>query len=1136
MIDKNISIRYRLSVWVIIALFVPFTLPAQDLYLNEIMASNSNTILDEDGDAEDWIEIYYAGSDPLHLQGYGLSDDYERPFRWVFPDVTMQPGEFLLVWASGKNRTDPASPLHTNFSISADGEEVLLTHPDSTQLDELPPTAIPTDVSIGRQPDGTGDWIFFTVPTPGASNEASGYQDVLEPVAFSHEGGFYREGWFQLSLSHPDPEATIIYSFDGSEPEPENVGGQSYQYKTGYRGSGSIVQRTYESRVYNAPIDIFDRTTEPNVISRMHSTFASESTPYYYPSHDLFKGTVIRTKAVKEGALDSPTVTHTFFVSPQGRSRYTPPVVSIAIQQNHLFDYVDGIYVPGKVFDDTNPWANDGSAAANYNRRGDEWERPASIEIIEPNADTVAMRQNFGLRLHGGWSRAEPMKSLRLYARSEYGDNRFYHRIFPELPYSEYNRLLLRNSGNDWPYTMFRDALIQHLAEHLKVDVQAYRPAIVFINGEYWGIHNFRERYDRHYLSRVYGIDPDKLNILENNAEVKEGSNSHYLETMDYINTHRLVNDEHFEYIKTRIDTDNFIDFQIAHIYPGNRDWPGNNIDFWRYQTEGYNPAAPYGQDGRWRWMVYDTDFGFGLYGAHASHNTLDLATATNGPDWPNPPWSTRLLRRLLENERFKIQFINRFADLLNTAYHPNRVLSVIDDMANRIQPEIAEHTARWQRPGSEGAWQNEVNVLRSFAQSRAGYVRDHIRNYFGISSTVSLTVGTNNPSMGQIFVNSIELSPETVGIGQNPFPWEGTYFHGIPVAVTAKPYRGYRFSHWSGIEGNPTSTTLELPMNGTVDVTAIFEETEVFPVPARLNDGPYTFQAWSPDEPTGRYPDNMAFVYMDEVEPGLTASVAGYTAGAYNLDSRTRINGLENGGFSFINTSNLDGNPGYPGLRLGGAIVALDTREVADISVSWTGITVEPNSRVYNIRLQYRIGDEGEFRDVLNASGEPVEYQRNEKVHHSQQIGPVLLPAEANDTELVQLLWRYYYTGTQLDEESGQRSQMAVSNISIQAGSQLVGVSGEPTGIPKAYFLHQNYPNPFNPSTQIRFELPKATHVDLKIYDILGRLVGQLINEEMDAGIHTTMFDASNNAGGMYLYQLRAGEYIQSKRMLYLK
>ncbi len=153
---------------------------ASNLILNEIMASNATTVEDEDGDAGDWIEIYNSSSQSVQLNGYGLSDDYNEPFKWVFPDVMLEPGEFLLVWATGKNRRDPESEMHTNFSIAEAGEEVILTDYNGTRLDELPPTEIPTDISIGRKPDEFDTWYFFDEPTPGAANTTTGHNGILE--------------------------------------------------------------------------------------------------------------------------------------------------------------------------------------------------------------------------------------------------------------------------------------------------------------------------------------------------------------------------------------------------------------------------------------------------------------------------------------------------------------------------------------------------------------------------------------------------------------------------------------------------------------------------------------------------------------------------------------------------------------------------------------------------------------------------------------------------------------------------------------------------------------------------------------------------------------------------------------------
>jgi hypothetical protein len=161
--------RIFFPILLIFLLFNPNNSLAQWPALNEIMASNASTMADEDGDFEDWIEIFNPETYTINLAGYGLSDDYENPFRWVFPDVNIPAGGFLLVWASGKDRNNPQSELHTNFSISSAGEEVLLTHPSGERIDEIAPVPIPTHISYGRQPDGTGNWLFFAEPTPGSS-------------------------------------------------------------------------------------------------------------------------------------------------------------------------------------------------------------------------------------------------------------------------------------------------------------------------------------------------------------------------------------------------------------------------------------------------------------------------------------------------------------------------------------------------------------------------------------------------------------------------------------------------------------------------------------------------------------------------------------------------------------------------------------------------------------------------------------------------------------------------------------------------------------------------------------------------------------------------------------------------------
>ena len=205
----------------LLALFLSFSLTVNAQVINEFQASNSETIADQDGDFEDWIEIYNETSSAINLAGYGLSDDYDRPFRWVFPNIILQPGQFILVWASGKDRAVSGSQLHTNFRISSSGEELLITAPDGTRVDEIPPLNLPTDISYGRQPDGSDQFQYFTEPTPGSTNNTSGYDGIAQTPQFSHPGGLYSNP-FDLSIEAGE-HTQIRYTTDSSLPE-ENSG------------------------------------------------------------------------------------------------------------------------------------------------------------------------------------------------------------------------------------------------------------------------------------------------------------------------------------------------------------------------------------------------------------------------------------------------------------------------------------------------------------------------------------------------------------------------------------------------------------------------------------------------------------------------------------------------------------------------------------------------------------------------------------------------------------------------------------------------------------------------------------------------------------------------------------------------
>lgn len=1070
---------------------------AQPLHLNEILSSNDAVLADEEGDFEDWIEIYNSGNESINLSGFGLSDDDEEPFKWAFPDTTIQPGDFLLIWASDKDRATPGSELHTNYGVSAGGEAIFLTHSNGTLLDQSPEWALSEDISMGRQPDGNGDWFRFDEPTPRSANSTEAINDPLEKPELSHGPGFYRSE-FNLEIAHPRDDVTFFYTLDGSTPSED-------------------------SPMYDGPILIADRSSEPNVYSTIPTNFMGGWYGFLEPNVRVPKGTTLRVKAVKEGFQQNES-TFSFFVFPESSRKHALPVISITTDSTNFFGHNDGIYVPGVHYMDGQ------DETGNYYQRGREWERKASFEFFDEEGE-LRVSQDVGVRIHGGYTRRYAQKSLRIYARSEYGEGSIQYPFFSELPYDEYERLILRNSGNDQGYTMFRDAAAHEIVSHFNMDTQASRPSVVYVNGEYWGIHNIRERFDDNYLERVYGVDGDNIEYLSNRWEIEYGNNGNYASMLNFIESRDLSIEANMDSVKTLMDINNYLDYFTAEIYFINTDWPHGNIDFWRLDIPyNGNENLPAGHDGRWRWMFYDLDAGFG-FTREPNNNMLAWVTRPNG--YQGAEWPNLIFRNLLENKSFKVDFINRMADHLNTSFQTERVLDVIDSFQTLISPEMPQFIERWQHPTRLGQWNGFVNGLRRFAEERPGYLWQNILDHFGIESTETFTVDVENPDQGNIKINSLLISPDTPGIGNNAYPWSGTYFSGIPVTLTTDPAIGYHLSHWLVDGKQVLDKELSVLPDTTETIMAVFDDFSLDDFdPFVLRETNYNFSEWFAATPADTYPESLAFVYMDETEPELNAAVAGITQGVYNLDSRTRINGLGEEGFSFINTSNEEGNPGYPGNRLGGAVLLLNSIGQGSVRVQWTAGTVLPNSRVYNLRLQYRIDSEEPFRDVLDENGRSVEYERNEEAGHTEVIGPVILPEDADDQPHVQLFWRYYYTGERVDEESGQRSMLNISEIHVTSEPLL----GESTGTPDEARLFQNIPNPFYPTTTIRYDLPYDQHVKIDLYSIDGRHIATLEDSEKDSGRHHVDFDGSGLATGVYLYRLVTERFSEIKKMSVVK
>lgn len=515
------------------------------------------------------------------------------------------------------------------------------------------------------------------------------------------------------------------------------------------------------------------------------------SIPYSGPI-DIDQTTVLLSVALQPGR-ESKITSNTYFIEEPAT---TFPVFSLAVTPSVLFDPETGLYVQGPNAIDS-LWRKDG---ANF------WSRREILmhtELYEVDRKKEYSSLT-GFRLFGGMSRLFPQKSITLVSRDRYGKKSFKHRIFGKEGMKKYKYLVLRNSGSDFGKSHFRDAFMTGLVKDWDLEIQSARPSHVYLNGKYWGIYNIREKVNRTFVADRFDLDKDSIDLIEHRSTLKRGNRRHYLRMLRYFKKHSMSNDAHYAYIQSQMEVDNFMNYQIAQIYFDNQD-AGGNIKFWRPQTP----------TGRWRWILYDTDWGFGLHSSRAyKNNSLEFHTEPDGPSWPNPPWSTFILRQLLENTTFEKQFINRFADHLNTSFAPAHVDAQIEKHRRHLMPEISRHLDRWNL--SKSNWERHIKIMKKFGARRPSYVRQHLMQKFDTGKPAEL-IASSTTGGHLLLNNNIKISGEE---------FRGKYFEKIPIHLKAVPNYGYRFSHWEGIEADENTYDLSLYLDPSqaTQLHAVFE------------------------------------------------------------------------------------------------------------------------------------------------------------------------------------------------------------------------------------------------------------------------------------------------------------------------
>ncbi|MBN2520818.1 MAG: lamin tail domain-containing protein [Bacteroidales bacterium] len=495
--------------------------------------------------------------------------------------------------------------------------------------------------------------------------------------------------------------------------------------------------------------------------------------------------TVIRARVFETGKLPSKVITQTYFINEPNTKL---PVISFSTDPYYLWDDDKGIY-------------------ENILKLK---EIPISLEYYESYGNK-SFTVNAGSRIAGLniWRFAQ--KPLTVYLRSKYGDEAINYPIFKEKPQvGKITKLVLRNAGDDWSGAYFRDAMMQHIPVG-KMDnvLQAYQPALLYLNGEFWGLINIREKFDEQYFTSNYNVAPNNIDHLQYaydeyhnfNLYTEIGDDTDYKEMIDFLENNNMAIKNNFDYIASLMDIESYVDWAIAEIYIENTSWR-HNQEWWRQKTN----------EGKWKWMIVDLDRGFNM--DNISRNMVDdlCENIPTGSTYGDP-----ILKNLLNNTDFKNYFIQRFVTHLNSTFNQNRVINIIDSLQLNIEYDMPKHIERWKNDGgisSMVSWKEDVEELREFARQRPQYIYSQLSEQFDLNGTINLIVNVEPKSFGKVYINNVLVTDTS---------FHAKYFKNIPINIKAVPDIGHKFLYWQGIQDGSSMEKIINPASD-LNITAVFE------------------------------------------------------------------------------------------------------------------------------------------------------------------------------------------------------------------------------------------------------------------------------------------------------------------------
>ena len=741
--------------------------------INEVLPRNEGNFKINDK-YSGYIEIINTGKETISLEGYSISDSWSAPFRYQLPNVVLTPNEVLVIYMD--SIIGNVDELYSGFKLESKNGVAILSDNHGKIIDKVEYKDLPNGMAMVKNSD---NFYESSQLSPGYVNTVDGGKQFSDKKLQNPEGLIINEvmnsnskylpqngaeyyDWIELKNNSnkaillsdyylttnediknkyqlPDVELKAGQTYILMASGDSNLSNNSYKHtnfklseieslylikdkkimdsmfiaeipvgysmgrnnKSGFyyfssptpgKENGSGTREIAYTPIIDMASGVYNNVEEVIVQVKAGGTIyytldgskPTKNSKVYKGPLSLAKTSVVKVMSVENGKLSSPVVVNSYIIN----ENHTMPVMSVSLNQSD-FNYVQG-----------NPWV-------------EGIEVPAYAELYEENN---SFSIPCGFKLFGGSTRGLAKKSFSLKFRKEYGEAQLNYQVFENRDYSIYDTLVLRSGSQDYSVTMMKDVLMTSLVDgKINVNVQAYKPVILYINGKYWGIYNIREKVDEKYISRNYNVNEEGTNIVSILNSVSAGTSTTYNQLVNYIANHDMTIDSNYEYVKTKLNLESYADYWAAHNYVTN-----NDILNTRFFS---NPNV---DDGRFNMIFYDLDYAM----RNIRHNYFNFMTDPEGmSDFKVP---TIVMRKLIKNKDFQQLFLERLSYQLKNVWSEENVLKRIDEIYNNLLPEMPRHQKRWNLTMDE--WQTEVEYLRKYAREREEYLVKYAKSFFGLS------------------------------------------------------------------------------------------------------------------------------------------------------------------------------------------------------------------------------------------------------------------------------------------------------------------------------------------------------------------------------------------------------------------